>query len=96
MAKKTVKLNKAAINSLPNNKPAVYRVVSKYDDLLYVGVAKKGRVRDRVMEHLPGKRGTIPGGAKVQIEQQAWIEEAEKKESGIISRSTPKYNQQGK
>ena len=57
----------------------------------YTGIAKKGRVPDRIIEHI----GEIPG-AKVQIEQQSSIKVAEKKETNIISRMKPKYNKKGK
>ena len=53
----------------------------------YTGTAKRGRVQERLQEHL----GKIPG-SKVQIEQMSSIHEALKKESNIISRSKPKYN----
>lgn len=91
MAKKTVKYRKEDINKLPNNKPVVYKIKTEGGNNNYTGIAKRGRVQDRIAEHL----NNIPG-AKVQIEQMSSISDARKKESNIIKRSQPKYNKQGK
>lgn len=96
MARKTIKLNAEGIERLPNSKPVVYKIFDKQGENIYTGVAKKGNVHDRLKDHLPGHRDAVPGAAKVQIEQQPTIREAEQKESNIILRSKPKYNQQGK
>ncbi len=96
MAKKTVKLSLSGIQSLPNDKPVVYKVLSRSRDNIYTGVAKKGNVQHRLEDHLPGHRDAVPGAAKVQIDQQSSIRAAERKERNVISRSKPKYNQQGK
>jgi excinuclease UvrABC nuclease subunit len=96
MAKKTVKLNTVGIQGLPNSKPVVYKIFDKQGENIYTGVAKKGNVHQRLKDHLPGHRDAVPGAAKVQIEQQPTIREAEQKEGTIISRSKPKYNQEGK
>jgi len=84
---KTVKFNENDINKLPNNKPVVYKILTKNNNNNYTGVAKKGRVRERVKEHL----GKIPG-SKVRIEQMSSISEAARKEANIIARVKPKYN----
>lgn len=91
MSKKTVKYTKKDISNLPNDKPVVYKILTSTKKNNYTGIAKRGRVQDRVTEHLD----QIPG-AKVQIEQMPTIKEAAKKESNIISRSNPKYNRKGK
>ena len=90
-SKKTVKYNKEGIKNLPNNKPVVYKIITENNKNNYTGKAKRGRVRERIAEHL----GQIPG-VKVQIEQMPSIEEAAKKESNIISITKPKYNEKGK
>ena len=41
----------------------------------YIGVAKRGRVQDRLSEHLPGGPDAIPG-AKVVIEQMDKVADA--------------------
>ena len=93
MAKKTVSFNKSGAGKLPDNKSVVYRIQSKAGKTNYVGVAKKGRVQDRINEHI--NDGKIPG-AKVQIEQMEGINDAKEKEKNIIARTKPKYNEQGK
>jgi len=91
MPKKTAKYNQEGIEKLPNDKPALYRVKTQGGNTNYAGVAKKGRVRERIAEHL----GEIPG-AKVEIEQFSSIQGAREKEERVIKQSKPKYNEQGK
>ncbi|MCK5590670.1 MAG: hypothetical protein KAI72_01820 [Candidatus Pacebacteria bacterium] len=91
MGKKTTNFNKTGIKKLPNDKPVVYKIKTQLGGTNYAGVAKKGRVQERIGEHL----GEIPG-AKVQIEQFKSIKEAEKRESNVIKITQPKYNEQGK
>jgi excinuclease UvrABC nuclease subunit len=93
MAKKTVNFNKSGVKKLPDNKSVVYRIQTNGGKTNYVGVAKRGRVQDRISEHL--EDGKIPG-AKVQIEQMPNIDAAKEKEENIIARTKPKYNEQGK
>lgn len=95
MAKKTVPFNQKGIEKLPDNKPVVYRILTEGGQNNYTGVAMRGRVRKRLQEHLPGGKDPVPG-AKVQIEQMHSIKEAEAKESRIISRTKPPYNEKGK
>ncbi len=95
MAKKTVDFNKTGIVKLPNNKPVVYKILTEGGQNNYTGVAQKGRVKERISEHLSGDKDYVPG-SKVQIEQMKSIEEARDKEASIISRSDPEYNKQGK
>ena len=91
MAKKTVKFSKKGTDKLPNDKPVVYKIQTFSGATNYVGIAKRGRARERIQEHL----GEVPG-VSVQIEQVSSIEEARQKEQNIISRTKPKYNKQGK
>ena len=95
MARKTVPLNKTGIEKLPDNKPVVYKILTDGGENNYTGVAKRGRVQERLEEHLHNGKDPIPG-AKVQIEQMKTISEAKEKEANIISQSKPKYNDQGK
>ncbi len=95
MTKKTVNFNESGIETLPNDKPVVYKILTPGGNNNYTGVAKRGRVQERLAEHLPGGKDAIPG-AKVQIEQMPTIQEATDKERSIIARSKPKYNEQGK
>ncbi len=91
MGTKRVNYNKTKIQNLPNDKSVVYRIETKSGKTNYVGVARRGRVQDRIGEHL----GEIPG-AKVMIEQFSSIKDARSKEANVIKRSQPKYNKQGK
>lgn len=93
--KKTVPFNQSGIAKLPDDKPVVYRIETPSGKDNYVGVAKRGRVQERIAEHLPGSKDPIPG-AKVQIEQMPTIQRAEAKEKGVIARSQPKYNKNHK
>lgn len=85
------KYNKTDIDDFPNDKPVLYRIKTENDKLNYAGVAKKGRVAERIKEHL----GEIPG-ATVSIEQFSSIKDARKKEKNVIKRNQPKYNTQHK
>ena len=91
MSTKKIKYNKTGIEKLPNNKPAIYKILTASGKPNYVGTAKRGRLQERVTEHM----GEIPG-ATVLIQQTDSIAEARKKEAGIINRSKPRYNKQGK
>ena len=93
MSKKTVKYTKKGAAKIPTDKPVIYRIKTASGVTNYVGVAKRGRAEERIKEHLDAD--IIPG-ATVQIEQVASIEEARHKEQNIISRTKPKYNEQGK
>lgn len=95
MAKKTVRNNKTSISKLPNDKPVMYKIKTKGGNVNYLGVAKKGRVQERIGEHLPGGKDYVPG-AKIQIEQVSSIAEARKMEAAAIKRIQPKHNEQGK
>jgi len=84
MAKKTVNFNKTGLGKLPASKPVMYKIKTKSGKVNYVGVAKRGRVQERLKEHLSGEKDYVPG-AKVQIEQFGSIEEARKKETSVIA-----------
>lgn len=95
MARKTVDFNKSGIGKLPNDKPVVYRIQTETGKTNYAGVAQRGRVQDRLQEHLPGAKDHVPG-SKVHIEQMKSIDQAKATETRVIARSKPKYNDQGK
>ena len=90
MARKT-KFNKTSIDKLPEDKPVLYRIETEAGKLNYAGIAKKGRVQDRIKEHL----GEIPG-VNVSIEQFNSVADARSKEKNVIKRNKPKYNDQDK
>lgn len=89
MGKKKVKYNKTEIEQLPNDKPVLYKIETEGGNPNYVGIAKRGRVRERIAEHL----GEIPG-AIVTVERFSNIQDARKKEANVIRRNQPKYNKQ--
>jgi len=91
MTQKTVKFNQDEISKLPNDKPAIYKILTPNGTNNYTGSAQRGRVRERIIEHL----GEIPG-AKVRIQQMKSIKDAREKEVRSIKRSQPKYNKQSK
>lgn len=91
MATKKTNYNKTSVEKLPNDKPVMYSIQTEGSKTNYVGIAQRGRVQDRIKEHI----GTIPG-AKVRIEQFSSIQDARAKEQRVIDRSQPKYNKQGK
>jgi len=95
MATKTVKFTPAGIAKLPNDKPAVYSIQTESGRTNYIGSAQRGRVRERLQEHLPGARDPVPG-AKVQVQQAHRIDAARRTEARAIARTQPKYNKQGK
>jgi len=52
MATKKVDYNKSGIEKLPDDKPTLYRIQTEGGKENYVGVAQRGRVRERITEHL--------------------------------------------
>ena len=91
MGTKRVNYNKKGIENLPNDKPVLYRIQTNSGKPNYIGTAKKGRVQERIAEHL----GEIPG-ATVKIEQFGNIKDAQKTEQRTIKLNQPKYNEQNK
>jgi excinuclease UvrABC nuclease subunit len=91
MPRKTTKYDKTSIQKLPDDKPAVYRIQTEGGKDNYVGIAKRGRVTERIAEHL----GDVPG-ATVKIEQHSSIQDAQASEAQIIKQQQPKYNKDGK
>ena len=75
MGTKKVDYSKTGIGKLPNNKPVVYKIETEGGKNNYTGVAKRGRVQERIQEHL----GDIPGSS-VRIQQVGSVKEAEEKE----------------
>ena len=95
VTQKTVPFNSGGIGKLPNNKPVVYKIETPGGKNNYTGIAQRGRVQERLGEHLPGAKDPVPG-SKVVIQQMKTVTDAREKEQRIIKRSQPKYNVQGK
>jgi excinuclease UvrABC nuclease subunit len=96
VTKKASEFSAKGIAQLAKNKPVVYQLSNKNDEVTYVGVAKRGRVGERLQEHLPGQKDATPGAVKVKIQQMASIDDALKAESKLIQKIQPKHNKQGK
>jgi len=94
--KKSGGFNKDGIERLAGNKPVVYDIQNKSGKTLYTGSAKKGRVEQRLKEHLPGGPDPIRGGAKVKISQKSSIAQAQKFEARSIKSNKPPQNKRGK
>ena len=95
MQRRPCPFNDEGSEKLPDDKPVVYRILTDSGRNNYTGVAKRGRVQERLQERLPGAKEPI-SRTKVQIEQVPSIGDAEAKEARIISRSKPPHNEQGK
>ena len=96
VGKKSSKFDIKGIEGLAKGKPVVYRIEDDKGKVLYVGVAKRGRVQARLKEHLPGGVVPVHGGARVRIQQKPSIAEAEKSEARAIKRGQPPQNKKGK
>ena len=94
--KKSGKFDNEGIEGLAKDKAVVYKIEDDKRNLLYVGVAKRGRVVARLKEHLPDGVDPVRGGAKVRIQQKSNKMEAQKAEARIIKNSQPPQNKQGK
>ncbi len=94
--KKSGSFDKDGIEGLAKDKSVVYDIQDKSGKTLYTGVAKRGRVGDRLKEHLPGGPDPIRGGAKVKIQQKSSIADAKKAEARAIKRKQPPQNKKGK
>ena len=90
------KFNKTSIKNLPEEKPILYLLQNNPGDELYLGVAKRGRVQERLEEHLILKKEKIPGAAKVKFAQFSSIEKAKKAERQLIKKLEPKFNEQNR
>jgi len=93
MSTKTVPFNKTGIEKLPDDKPVVYKIETEGGRVNYAGIAGRGRVQERIAEHL--NEGRI-SGSRVCVEQMASYDEARARERRIISRMQPKFNRVGK
>lgn len=90
------KFTKANIYNVPNDKAIIYKIKNAAGDNLYTGIAGRGRVQKRLMEHKELNREIIPGGTRFQIAQVKTKDMAAKIEERIIKREQPRFNEQGK
>ena len=96
VGKKSGLFDKEGIETLAKDKPVVYKIEDSNGNNIYTGVAKRGRVEERLKEHLPSGKDPIRGGAKVKIIQKPSIADALKSEARIIKKQQPTQNKKGK
>ncbi len=90
--KKSSDFTEEAIESLAKDKPVVYQILNKNNKNIYTGSAKRGRVEERLKEHLPGGPDPIRGGTKVKIQQKSSVDDAHMAEQRIIKQNKPPQN----
>lgn len=89
---RTQKFTKENIQQVPKDKAIIYKIKNINNDNLYTGIAGRGRVQDRLMEHKTLKRELIPGGTRFQFAQTKDKDRAEQIEKQIIRKEQPKFN----
>ncbi len=94
--RKKTQLTPDGLEQIRDDKPVVYKIRDAKGENIYTGSAKRGRVEDRLREHLAGGKDPVPGGRTVEIDQKSSIDEALKSEARTIKRSQPKHNKRGK
>lgn len=93
---RTQKFTKENIAKVPKDKAILYKIKNPKGENLYTGVAGRGRVQPRLLEHKELKREKIPGGTRFQFVQVKNKERAEILEKQIINKEQPKFNKQNK
>ena len=83
---------KENLYSIPNYKPVIYEINNSRGINIYTGTAKRGRVKERLKEHLTQGSDPIKGGKSFRIKQMDSIKNAQKEEQRIIKREKPKFN----
>jgi len=86
------KFNKTNIKNIPEDRPIIYRLLNNSNDDLYLGIAKRNRTQDRLLEHLTLKKEKVPGATKVKIIQVSNLDNARKIEKSFIKKLQPKFN----
>ena len=93
---RTQKFTKGNIENVPKDKTIVYKIKNVAGNNLYTGIAGRGRVQDRLMEHKISKKEVIPGGTRFQFAQVKNKDRAEQIEKQIIRKEQSKFNKQNK
>ena len=84
------KFNKKEIENADNDRPVVY-TLKKNKKPVYVGTAKRGRVNERLQEHLKDRKISA---TEFSTRSYDSIAEARKAEETKIKRNKPKGNDQ--
>ncbi len=82
---------KKTVDQLPNDKPTMY-VLERGGKPVYAGVAQRGRLQERLNEHL--NQNTAPGATGVRVRPTSSIDDARKAEEQFIRRERPRFNDQ--
>jgi hypothetical protein len=90
-----IPFNRTNISSVPANRPILYQMNTSCGNPNYIGVAKRGRARKRLCEHLPWGPDPVPCKT-VKIRQFHSIADAKAAEKRAIKANQPKYNKQHK
>jgi excinuclease UvrABC nuclease subunit len=85
-------ITKANIEKVPGDKPGVYRIQNAQGKTLYIGMAKGGRLNDRIAEH----KGEFKGGTRFQYKLAPNKETAERIERKEIKNWKPVFNKKDK
>ena len=83
---RTKRFTKGNIQNVPDNKAVVYKIKNDTGKNLYTGIAGRGRVQERLLEHKELKGESIPGATKFQIAQVENKDRAKKIETQIIKK----------
>ena len=83
--------NKTNICDVPANRPILYQLDTAGGNPNYIGVAKRGRARKRLRDHLPSGASPIPAKT-VKIRQFSSITDAKAAEKRAIKSKQPRYN----
>ena len=86
------KFNKTNINNIPEDKPIVYCLLNNSNEELYIGMAKRNRSHDRLLEHLNAEKEKISGATKMKTAQASNLDSAKKIEKKLIKKLQPKFN----
>ena len=82
-------ITKANVEKVPGNKPGVYRIKNAEGDVLYIGMAKGGRLDDRIAEH----KGEFKRGTRFQYRTTSSKKAAGRLEREEIKKFDPPSNQ---
>ena len=85
-------ITKKYIEKVPKNKPGIYRIKNSQNETLYIGMAKGGRLNERIEEH----KGKFKGATRFQYKLAPSKEAAERMERKEIKNWKPVFNKDHK
>lgn len=86
--------NKETIETLPADHPNGYKLFNQKGELSYVGIAQRGRINNRLLEHQnnPELNKEVTHFATKEFSS---IDQARAWEEQVIEAEDPKFNKQG-